>query len=170
MADSVDPIIEEWRRVRPDLDASSMEVFARLTRVGGWIDARFAGRGVDRREFDVLGTLRRVGPPYEMTPSELSRSLLAPTGTMTGRLDRLAGQGLIVRLPNPADRRGVIVRLTDEGVRRTDELMAGLLAEEASMLEALSAGDRRRLAELLRVLVRSVEDHHRRRPAPPADR
>lgn len=167
MADTVDPIIEEWRRVRPDLDVASMEVFARLTRVGGWIDGRFAGRGVDRREFDVLGTLRRVGPPYRMTPSELSRSLLAPTGTMTGRLDRLAGQGLIVRLPNPADRRGVIVSLTEEGVRRADALIEALLEEEAVMLEPLSPDDRRALADLLRVLVRSVEDHDRRQAPTP---
>ncbi len=157
MADDIDAVVAEWRRVRPDLDLAPMEVFARLTRVGGRIDRRFAEHGVDRREFDVLAALRRQGPPYELTPSRLSRSVLAASGTMTGRLDRLARRGLIERLPNPADRRGVIVRLTASGAQRAARIRVARLLEEARQLGALDEVDRRALAALLRRLLLAVE-------------
>lgn len=157
MQDAVDSIVEEWRRARPDLDVAPMEIFARLTRVGGRIDRRFAEHGIDRRDFDVLAALRRVGPPFRLNPSQLSAAVLASSGTMTGRLDRLAARGLIERLPNPADRRGVIVGLTGSGVEFVDRLLNAFLGEESVILTALGPEERRHLADLLRRLLLELE-------------
>lgn len=157
-SDAIDPIVEQWRRARPDLDVAPMEIFARLTRIGGRLDQRFLEHGIDRREFDVLAALRRLGPPFRLTPSQLSEAVLASSATMTGRLDRLAAKGLLERTPNAADRRGVFVGLTEAGVELTDRLLDALLGEESAILAALGASDRRRLADLLRELVLALEN------------
>lgn len=57
---------------------------------------------------------------------------------MTNRIDRLTKKGLVERLPDPSDRRGVLVRLTPEGRDRADQALAGLLAQERAILGELS--------------------------------
>ena len=63
----------------------------------------------------MLAALRRAGDPYELSPGALLTQTLVTSGTMTNRIDRLEGKGLVARLPDPHDRRGVLVRLTAEG-------------------------------------------------------
>jgi DNA-binding MarR family transcriptional regulator len=72
---------------------------------------------------------------------------------MTNRVDRLTARGLVERLPDPRDRRGVLVRLTVEGKAAVDGAFEALLAAEADLLADLPAGERTRLAELLRTLL-----------------
>jgi DNA-binding MarR family transcriptional regulator len=77
---------------------------------------------------------------------------------MTARVDKLAARGLVRRRRDPADRRGVLVRLTDAGRVAVDAALDGLLAHERGLLAALSAADRARLAELLRTLVQPFDE------------
>lgn len=160
--DQVDRLVEAWGRERPDLDLSPMEVLSRVTRLSHRLDrlrrTTFAAHDVEPWEFDVLAALRRAGAPYQLSPGRLIRETLVTSGTMTNRVDRLAARGLVERLPDPADRRGVLVRLTDRGRETVDGALAGLLDNEQSLLGALPEADRRRLAELLRRLALSVED------------
>ena len=76
---------------------------------------------------------------------------MVTSGTMTNRVDRLADKGLVERLPDPADRRGVIVRLTDAGRERVDAALDGLLAQDAC--SPTSATEQPQLADLLRTVV-----------------
>ena len=55
------------------------------------------------------------------------------SGTMTNRVDRLAARGLVERSPDPADRRGVIVRLTPDGKATVDGAFAALLDAEREL-------------------------------------
>ena len=71
---------------------------------------------------------------------------------MTNRIDRLAGRGLVTRRPDPSDRRGVVVTLTDEGQARVDAALADLLEQERAILSGLDPADRERLADLLRTV------------------
>ncbi|GDY85292.1 hypothetical protein SAVCW2_44910 [Streptomyces avermitilis] len=71
---------------------------------------------------------------------------------MTNRIDRLAKKSLVERLPDPSDRRGVLVRLTEEGRDRADQALAGLLDQERAILAELSRAQRAELAALLRQL------------------
>jgi MarR family multiple antibiotic resistance transcriptional regulator len=50
-----------------------------------------------------------------ITPVELKKVLSVDLGALTRMLDRLLCKGWIERLPNPNDKRGVLVRLTPEG-------------------------------------------------------
>jgi DNA-binding MarR family transcriptional regulator len=163
--DEVDRLVEAWQRERSDLDLRPMEVLSRVTRLGRHLDrARrqaFAEHGVESWEFDVLAALRRAGAPYELSPGRLLRETLVTSGTMTNRVDRLAARGLVERLPDPHDRRGVLVRLTDAGRTTVDGALEGLLGRERDLLTGLDAADQRRLADLLRALAGPFEDEAR---------
>jgi DNA-binding MarR family transcriptional regulator len=161
MKDEVDRLVEAWRRERPDLDVTPMEVLSRVSRLARHLDrARrqaFAGHGLEPWEFDVLAALRRAGAPYQLSPGKLLRETLVTSGTMTNRVDRLAGRGLVERLPDPADRRGVLVQLTTAGRETVDAALADLLAHEHELLGTLSERDQARIARALRDLVRPFD-------------
>ena len=161
MRDDVDRLVEAWQRQRSDLDLRPMEVLSRVTRLGHHLDrARrqaFTEHAIESWEFDVLAALRRAGAPYELSPGRLLRETLVTSGTMTNRVDRLVARRLVERLPDPSDRRGVLVRLTPAGRRTVDGALEGLLRREHDLLAGLDAADQKRLAGLLRSLVAPFE-------------
>ncbi|MGI8576886.1 MAG: MarR family winged helix-turn-helix transcriptional regulator [Nocardioidaceae bacterium] len=156
-ADEVDRLVAAWRRERPDLDVAPMQVLSRVSRLARHLDlARrlvFAEHDLETWEFDVLTALRRAGAPYELSPGKLLRATMVTSGTMTNRVDRLQAKRLVKRLPDPADRRGVLVRLTGSGRRRVDAALEGLLAQERLLLGRLSTADQRQLSDLLRTVI-----------------
>ena len=161
MRDEVDRLVAAWQRERPDLDVAPLEVLSRVTRLARHLDrarrTAFAAHGLEAWEFDVLAALRRAGEPYVLSPGQLLASTLVTSGTMTNRIDRLAARGLVVRAPDPDDRRGVRVGLTEAGKQRVDEALAALLARERELLETLSVQDQQALSTLLRRLVTPFE-------------
>ncbi|GMA20610.1 hypothetical protein GCM10025862_26310 [Arsenicicoccus piscis] len=76
---------------------------------------------------------------------------------MTNRVDRLAARGLVTRSPDPDDRRGVIVTLTEAGKEVVDAAFSELLDRERRLLAGLSARERDQLARLLRSLLLPFE-------------
>ncbi|EFL00485.1 MULTISPECIES: MarR family transcriptional regulator [unclassified Streptomyces] len=156
MEDEVDRLVAAWRRERPDLDVEPLEVLSRVSRLARHLDrARrlaFAELHLETWEFDVLTALRRAGQPYQLSPGQLLTQTLVTSGTMTNRIDRLTKKNLVERLPDPSDRRGVLVRLTPSGREVADAALAGLLAQERSLLSELSRTQRQDLADLLRQL------------------
>ncbi len=161
MADEVDAIVAAWRREAPALDVSPMQVLSRVSRLSRHLDlARrdaFAAHDLEVWEFDVLAALRREGEPYELSPGELTRQTLSTSGTMTNRIDRLEAKGLVSREPNTADRRGVRVRLTVEGMTRVSAALADLLGFERELLGRVEPETREQLADALRRLLVSFE-------------
>lgn len=161
--DDVDVIVSAWRRERPDLDVTPLEVLSRVSRLARRLDlargSAFAQHQVDSWAFDVLSALRRAGEPYELSPGQLVQQTLVTSGTMTNRVDRLERHGWVERRPDPADRRGVLVRLTAVGRDVVDAAMANLINHEKSLLGELSAAEQRQLATLLRRLLAPLEGH-----------
>ncbi|MBN0046350.1 MarR family transcriptional regulator [Streptomyces actuosus] len=156
--DPVDAIIEQWAAARPDLDTRAMEVFGRIYRLartmGDRMETAYARFGISRGEFDVLATLRRAGEPYALSPRQLSATLMLTTGGMTGRLDKLERAGLLRRSPDPHDRRGLRVTLTDKGFRLIDEAVgAGLDVQTEALHASLTDEQAGLLAGLLRELL-----------------
>jgi DNA-binding MarR family transcriptional regulator len=157
VTDEVDRIVEAWHRERPDLDVAPLHVLSRVSRLARHLDharrGAFDRHDLELWEFDVLSALRRAGEPYQLSPGALVTQTLVTSGTMTNRIDRLAARGLVERRPAPADRRGVLVRLTDAGLTRVDAALEDLLQVERALLADLPEADRTALADLLRVLV-----------------
>ena len=155
--DGVDLILEQWRRERPDLDASPIGVIGRISRLARELEQRlepvYAEQGLEPGWYDVLATLRRSGPPYRLRPTEFSNALMLTSSGTTKRLDRLEQAGLVARTPDPDDRRGTLITLTAAGRELVDAASEAHLANEHRLLSALTEGERERLAALLRKLL-----------------
>jgi DNA-binding MarR family transcriptional regulator len=155
--DEVDELVAGWGTQRPDLDVAPMQVLSRVSRLARHLDiarrGAFTSYGLETWEFDVLSALRRAGPPFQLTPGALLRATLVTSGTMTNRIDRLAAAGLVRREPDPRDRRGVLVTLTEQGRAAVDAALNDLLTREQALLAGLDAGQRATLAALLRALL-----------------
>jgi DNA-binding MarR family transcriptional regulator len=159
--DAVDRITSQWRQERPDLDPTPMGVIGRVSRIAALVqrelDRVFGQHGLAGGDFDVLATLRRAGSPYRLTPGALSRSTMVTTGGMTKRLDRLEAMGVIRREPDPHDRRGKLIALTDSGRTLIDTVVEAHLRNEERLLASLSPAKRGQLVRLLRELLLTLE-------------
>ena len=159
--DNVSRIVRESGQAWPGYEASSLEVVLRILRAYHFFDQALV-RGL--ADFDVspvdsgvLIELRLAGPPYKMTPTQLYSRLLVNSGGMTGRIDRLERRGLVCRLPDPEDRRSILVELTESGL----EHFEGVARTHLGIMEHLTAGltseEREYLAGLLRKLLLDIE-------------
>lgn len=167
--DHVDRVIAQWATARPDLDLSPSAVIARLGRAVAYIDAgvnaRLADFGLTRGSWDVLASLRRSGPPYQLSPTQLYQELMRTSGAMTHRLSGLERAGLIKRIPDPQDGRGMLVELTRKGITTADKVAAEHLDNQRKLLAALSEEEQAILTSLLRKLLITFE---RDQPVPPS--
>lgn len=153
--------VSQWRQEMPDLDLRAMEVLGRLSELALVIRRDhlvpvFAEFGLQDGEFDVLAALRRSGSPYRMTPTELYGVTMLSSGGMTARLDRLEKSGLIERLPNPADRRGTLVQLSDKGRDLIERALSAHSQNETRILSALSEDEQGQLGALMAKLLRGL--------------
>jgi DNA-binding MarR family transcriptional regulator len=159
-SDAVDQIVEQWRQERPDLDPSPIALFGRVHRVylryHAVIAKGFESFDLNSASFDVLAALRRSGPPYRKTASELATGSLLSSAGVTFRLDRLEQAGLIERQRDLVDRRVVHSQLTDKGLRVIEEAIATHLENEHRLLAGLSERERTQLARLLAKLETSI--------------
>ena len=142
----------------PDLDLRAMEVLGRLAELAlvirrDHLVPLFSEFGLQDGEFDVLATLRRAGPPYQMTPTQLYEATMLSSGGMTARLDRLEKQALIERRPNPEDRRGTLVGLTGDGLALMDRAVPAHTANCTRILNGLSTEEQMRLGTLMQKLL-----------------
>jgi DNA-binding MarR family transcriptional regulator len=162
MTDAVDEIIAMWAREKPELDAAPMGVVGRISRLSRLLDKElrdfFAGHGLEFWEFDVLATLRRSGEPYELSAGALLKTAMVTSGAITNRVDRMETKGLVQRVPDPGDRRGVRIRLTPAGLELIDKLVPLHVANERRLLAVLGDSDRDTLADLLRTLAAGLGD------------
>ena len=159
--DSVDRVLADWARERPDLDFTPVGVITRLARLRVYLDAElaavFAQFGLTAADFLVIVTLRRSGAPYRMPQARLMEALGLTSGTVSVRLDRLERQGIVTREPDPASARASLVRLTATGLALFDQVAPVHRANEDRLLAALTGDERLALAGLLRRLLGSVE-------------
>lgn len=159
--DSIEALLAEWRRERPDLDSSPFGIFGRIWRLStsmlGAAETWLTPLGLTFESFSLIVTLRRSGPPYELNPTALYRESLLSSGAITNRIDRVEARGLVKRLPDPNDRRGTIVRLTPKGRALADKAIKLHFEALAQMLSDIDGEERNRLAKLLSQLLMAIE-------------
>ncbi|MGC4111979.1 MAG: MarR family transcriptional regulator [Nocardioides sp.] len=151
--DEVGEILAAWQRERPDDDVSSIRVVTPIWRLAAALERRraeaLARFGLEHSGLDVLGTLRRSGPPYRLTAGELTRRCRVTPGATSQRVQRLEQQGLVSRVRDEHDRRTVYVTLTEGGSAKLDEVFAAVMAADEGVLAPLSGRDRSTLARIL---------------------
>lgn len=154
--DRVANTLQRWRDLHPDLDLTTMAVWASIARLAHladhWTARNAAEYGLRQGEADVLVALYRSGGG--LRHRELRRAMLIGSGTLSPRIDRLEGLGFVRRRPDETDRRGNVVELTDEGRQTVPALVRSLLSIESDILAALPTETVQRLAEDLSALVR----------------
>lgn len=160
--DPVKAIREQWRSCRPDLDTRPMDIAGHLLLAASLLQARvdpvLKQHGLSSGSFDVLATLRRQGPPFELTPTTLYKELLITSGTMTHRLDGLQASGLIKRSSHPSDRRGLLVRLTKKGLALIDRVIEAHLDNERQLFKSISNQDADHLSRILAKWIAGLEE------------
>jgi DNA-binding MarR family transcriptional regulator len=102
-------------------------------------------------QFDVLAALARR--PGGMTMTEISRYLMVSNGNVTGIVDRLAEEGWAERVAAPGDRRAKVVRLTERGAARFQQMAICHQAWVDALLDVFSRKDVALLIDRLDVLV-----------------
>ena len=161
MDDQTDQMLSGWDEARPDLEVGTLQVTARLSRIGAHLarrqEATFDRFGLGRGEVGLLSALRIAGPPYRSSPTRLAKGLMLSSAGVTSRIDRLERRGLVRRLPDPDDRRGVIVELTDQGLEVVDAAVAALAINDRQLLERLDAQETAQLEAILRKLLGGLE-------------
>jgi DNA-binding MarR family transcriptional regulator len=116
-----------------------------------------AEHGLTWEEWDVLGALRRAGSPYRRSAGQLAKIAELSSGAMTNRLDRLEQAGFVQRIPDPNDRRGVLVELTAAGRKKWLESTGAEAEREALIAAALTKAEKEQLNGLLRRLMLEFE-------------
>jgi DNA-binding MarR family transcriptional regulator len=158
----VDRILEQWGRVRPDLDVTPMGLTGRLKRIARILDREmepvFAERGLNLASFDVLATLLRSGEPFQLSPGELIENTMVTSGTMTNRIDQLVKAGLVERVPNPEDGRSVHIALTKKGRRVIDRAIEDHVQNLHRLTDALDENAFARLDRLLQQYLNTLEE------------
>jgi DNA-binding MarR family transcriptional regulator len=105
-------------------DRGGLEAWSSLLRAHATLVRRLEvdlaeATGLALADFDVLAQLANAGGKLRMT--ELADRALISRSGMTRRVARLVDEGLVRRANADADRRGVVVELTDAGVARLTE-------------------------------------------------
>jgi len=159
--DSVDRLIADWNRVRPELDFTPVAVVARLARARAHIDsaleAVFAEHGLSAPGFAVLVTLARLDRPAGVPQRTLTDELGLTSGTISVRMDRLEEQGLVERRAGAGDRRNSLIVLTAKGRALFERIVPAHLENERRLLIALDDDEQALLATLLRKLLVGYE-------------
>jgi DNA-binding MarR family transcriptional regulator len=159
--DHIDRFLETIHIVLPDLDLEVEGIVDRIAglsrRIHRTMDETLADFGLDSAEHKALAALVQAGPPHHSTPGKLARRMELSSGAITNRLDRLEEAGLVRRLPDPDDRRGVVVELTEKG-RDTYQSAVGVQAKKEELITAaLSEREKQQLNALLRRLMVEFE-------------
>ena len=159
--DPTDRVLTGWGAAHPELDLRALQVTGRLSRIGPLLAKRqegvFSRFGLNRGEVGALSALRISGPPHRLSPTRLGRGLMLSSAGVTSRIDRLERRGLVRRLPDPDDRRGVIVELTDQGLEVVDAAVAAVAISDRQLLERLDPKEVAQLEPILRKLMGGLE-------------
>ena len=163
--DHMDRMLDVWVREIPGLDRLTEGIVERGDLLARYfnhsMETTLAEFGLDRRTHRVLGRLRYQGPPYRLSAGQLAEGMGLSSGAMTNRLDRLEAVGLVRRLPDPDDRRGVLVEPTEAGHAAWDRATDTQARREALIASALSEDEKDQLHALLRRLMRAFPDEVR---------
>ena len=158
--DRVERLVEDFKRLRPDIDPGKKVVAARLLHVSDLVE-RYYGAigerfGLSLSGLGILTALARSAP-RELTLTELNRDILVTSAGITFLAARLEKQGLLTKRPHPSDGRAVLVRLTRSGRKVADQLIQAIAVADTAALDHLGDGDLATADELLLRLQRGFE-------------
>jgi DNA-binding MarR family transcriptional regulator len=155
--DLVDEHIELWSRELPGLDPRVEGIVTRIQVLDMHrrheLEQALATHGLKMWEFKTLHILRRGGPPYRATATELATALDLSPAAMTKRLDNLEQDGYLRRSHDDADRRRVLITLTEAGMHAWENTISLQDRVERQLVDVLGPDEQDQLVSLLRRLL-----------------
>jgi DNA-binding MarR family transcriptional regulator len=159
MAEHIEWAVSTWPQIDPEVEG----IVSRVHKIERYLQNAFRASlgqaGLTQEEWKVVLALSREVRSHGW----LCRDLDVSTGAMTNRLDKLEDRGLIRRIPDPDDRRGVLLELTEGGRERLEGYIDAGASREKELLSGLSSAEKRELNALLSKLLLSLQ---RREPDP----
>lgn len=158
--DLIQYIVNHWKEYNPNLDVSGTEIIGRIVRINSLtslvIDKNMGRFDLAVGEFDVLAALLRE-PSKQLTSKQIQELVLISSGGLTNRIDRLEKRHLIVRQPNPNDRRSSLITLTTDGETLVNQILSSHLDIERSFIQCLTESEQQQLKTLLQKLLVDVD-------------
>lgn len=159
--DLIDDIIQKWQQTDiPQSTYVGTEIIGRMVRMNAFIqqqvETNLAEHQMNIGDFNLLAVLLRE-EPQELTPGRIQELILVSSGGLSNRMTRLEDRNLITRLPDPNDRRGVIVKLTPEGKALIEAAAPTHLALENRLVENLTEEEQTALTVLLKKMLFNFE-------------
>jgi DNA-binding MarR family transcriptional regulator len=147
----------------PEVDPAACEAFLTLLRVGSDVLAALerylSNHHISMGRFTVLMVLNR-DPSQGMNPSDLAAKCGVTRATITGLLDSLERKRLIRRESAQADRRTILIRLTDKGIELLEGMLHDYYRRMALLMGELSEDEKRELSAMLLKVAHGVGHIH----------
>ncbi len=160
LTDHVDGHLGEIAGTFPDMDIDVEGIVERIQgierRLRLAMEETLDDHGLSYGEWKVLARLH-YATDHTSTPGELSAKLELSSGAMTNRIDQLERAGFVRRYPDPTDRRGVRVEMTEDGKRIWIESTNAQAIKEALVASALTKDEQHQLNGLLRKMMLELE-------------
>lgn len=149
----IEYFIQQLQTHWPSIANSLSPALIRIHRLHDYLQQELeqvlAPYALQKADFSVLSTLRRSGPPYCLSPTELTQSMLLSSGGLTKVLNRVAAAQLIARIENMEDKRSKLVQLTEQGLQLVEEIMPKLHHTEQANQVHMTPQERQQLDQLL---------------------
>ena len=159
--DILDDTFTTWAEQRPDLDFDGMQLVLKMgavvRAVTEVVRPEFEELGIKVAEFDVLATLRRRGVDTPLTPSHIAEVAMVKPSGLSHRLNRLESAGLVIRTPDPDDRRSYLISITPAGRKVIDRAIDILVSATNEMLGGLDERQRQSQHSILDALVGRID-------------
>lgn len=120
------------------------------------VDRALRHHHISRAGREALAVLEGAGQP--LSPTTLAQRLIVTTASVTSLLDTLERRGLVERRPDPADRRRLLVAITDDGLALVDQFLPEVVALQTAVMARLSEPQRRQLVTLLATVRDDLDD------------
>ena len=141
----------------PDVDQDIALLHLTLLHLGRLVESSIqsviAPEGLEMSEHSVLTALWFAGPPYTMSPTQLSNVILQTTSGMSKTLRRIERLGLIERADDPRDGRARLVVLTEKGRETSERPLRQLVEQWTTQLQGVQSTELNDVAQALWALV-----------------
>jgi DNA-binding MarR family transcriptional regulator len=153
----VDDIRTRYEDIDPEVEGVVDRISSISKQLTRAFDDTLAQHDINMGEYKLLSRLVTRSAEHRMSAGALSKSLMLSSGAMTNRLDRMESAGLIARVRDPNDRRGVLVEITPAGRKLLDAAVRHQAAKERDVVSVLNAKQLTALNNLLRTVLVSLE-------------
>jgi DNA-binding MarR family transcriptional regulator len=145
--------VANWPQIDPEVEGIVTRVDKLHRHFQEAFRASLGEAGLTKEEWKVLMALHDSVRSHGWLCQDLDVS----TGAMTNRLDKLERRDLIRRAPDPQDRRGVLLELTETGASQLEDYIEAGARRERELLDDLTAADKRELNRLMSKLLASLQ-------------